>query len=55
MYKRILVPLDTSEVAEAAIPHAIALAKALDASVTLLTVIEPLRVYPDPGDGRSPR
>lgn len=36
----ILVPLDGSELAEKALPHAVALAKAQGASVTLLTVWE---------------
>lgn len=39
MYKKILVPLDGSELAEKALPHAVALAKGTGAEVTLLTVI----------------
>ena len=40
MFKHILVPLDGSRLAEAAIPVAISLAQKLDAPVTLLHVIE---------------
>jgi nucleotide-binding universal stress UspA family protein len=40
MYKKILVPLDGSPLAEKAIPHATALAKATGAQVTLLTVVQ---------------
>lgn len=40
MYKKILVPLDGSELAEKLLPHAIALAKNCMAEVTLLTVIQ---------------
>ena len=39
MYQRILLPLDGSEVAARAIPHAAALAKAFGASVTILHVV----------------
>ena len=39
MYKCLAVPLDTSELAEQAIPHAVALAKRFGARVELLTVI----------------
>lgn len=49
MYKQILVPLDGSELAEGAVPHAEELAKALGARVTLLSVIEPVAVYSQPG------
>lgn len=49
MYKQILVPLDGSDLAEGAIPHAEELAKALGARVTLLSVIEPVEVYSQPG------
>lgn len=51
MYEEILVPLDGSELAEAALPHARALAKAYDARVTLLNVIEPTALYTQPGFG----
>ena len=39
MYSRILVPLDTSDLAEQALPHAEALARRLNAELQLLTVI----------------
>lgn len=39
MYKKILVPLDGSELAEQAIEHAIALANAFEAEVYLLQVV----------------
>ncbi len=38
MYKRILVPLDGSPLAESVVPHALALAKALDVEIVLLRV-----------------
>ena len=40
MYRKILVPLDGSMLAEKAIPHATALAKGTGAQVTLLTVVQ---------------
>lgn len=40
MYKKILVPLDGSELAEKALPHAVAVAKGTGAEVTLLTVVQ---------------
>ena len=40
MFKHILVPLDGSRLAEAAIPTAASLAQTLDAPVTLLHIIE---------------
>lgn len=39
MFDRILVPLDRSALAECVLPHAIALARALDAQLTLLHVL----------------
>lgn len=39
MYRHILVPLDGSELAEVALPHAIAVAKPSNARVTLLQVV----------------
>lgn len=39
MYRKILVPLDGSKLAEAVLPHAMALAKALGAQVTLFSVV----------------
>jgi nucleotide-binding universal stress UspA family protein len=41
MYRKILVPLDGSKLAECALPHAESLAKKYDAELVLLTVIEP--------------
>ena len=41
MYKRILIPLDGSELAEQVLPYARALAKALSARLDLFEVIEP--------------
>jgi nucleotide-binding universal stress UspA family protein len=41
MYKKMLVPLDGSELAEAALPHAESLARQYDATVILLSVITP--------------
>ena len=40
MYKKMLVPLDGSSLAECVLPHVVAVAKALDARVTLLRVLE---------------
>jgi nucleotide-binding universal stress UspA family protein len=40
MFKHILVPLDGSKLAEAAIPAAASLAQTLEAPVTLLHLIE---------------
>jgi len=50
MFKRLLVPLDGSKLAEAAIPVAASLAKTLNAPVTLLHIIEqdaPQEVHKD--------
>ncbi len=41
MFKRILVPLDGSPLAECVLPHIVAMALPLGASVTLLSVCEP--------------
>ena len=41
MYKKILLPLDSSDLAETAIPHAQAAALAYGASIHLLQVIDP--------------
>ena len=50
MYKRIVVPLDGSGLAEQALPHAVAQAGQFGAEVILLKVLEPLRdaVYSAP-------
>jgi nucleotide-binding universal stress UspA family protein len=42
MIRRLLVPLDGSEVAEAVLPYAIAYATLFDSEVTLLRVVEPV-------------
>jgi len=44
MFSHLLVPLDQSPVATRAIPLALTLAQALDARVTLLSVVEPVAV-----------
>ena len=41
MYKRVLIPLDGSELAEQALPHAIAQARHSGAELILLKVVEP--------------
>jgi len=41
MYKRILIPLDGSPLAEQALPHAVAQAKHFQAELILLRVVEP--------------
>ncbi len=41
MYKRVLIPLDGSELAEQALPHAIAQARCFQAELILLKVLEP--------------
>ncbi|MFL7810225.1 MAG: universal stress protein, partial [Anaerolineae bacterium] len=45
MFKRILVPLDGSSLAECVLPHVIALATLHDAPVTLLRVMETREGY----------
>lgn len=45
MYKRILLPLDGSSLAEGALPHAVAQAKCFQAELILLKVLEPLAKY----------
>lgn len=47
MFDRILVPLDGSPLAEGALPYAITLAAASDASLTLLTVVQPMQLISD--------
>jgi nucleotide-binding universal stress UspA family protein len=44
MYRKIMVPLDGSELAECVLPHAETLAKLSKASVELVHVIEPLEL-----------
>jgi len=45
MYKHILIPTDGSELAKKAIPYGIALAKAVGAKVTGITVTVPFHVF----------
>ena len=40
MYKKILVPLDGSKLAECALPHALSIAKAFKAEIVLVSVTE---------------
>lgn len=42
MYDRVLLPLDGSEIAEAAEPHAMALAKKFESEVILMRVVTPV-------------
>lgn len=42
MYKRILLPLDSSSLAEQVLPHAIAMAKHFQSELVLLQVLIPL-------------
>jgi nucleotide-binding universal stress UspA family protein len=55
MARRIIVPLDRSEVAEAAVPVARGLARQLDLPITLVSVLEVPRQFAAyfPGQGRS--
>lgn len=46
-YRKILVPLDFTRVSEPALRHALALARASDAAMTLLTVVDTSFPYPD--------
>jgi nucleotide-binding universal stress UspA family protein len=45
MYTNILIPTDGSELAGKAVQHGIALAKAIEAKVTVLTVSPPFHVF----------
>ena len=57
MYEAVLLPLDGSDLAARAVPHAVTLAGRLGASLTLLTVIPSMdqidtsQSTPDPGRG----
>ena len=51
MYANILLSTDASDVATKGVKHGIALAKALNAKVTVITVTEPLPV--DYGSGHA--
>jgi nucleotide-binding universal stress UspA family protein len=44
MYKHILIPTDGSELSKLALEEGVALAKALDAHVTIMTVTTPFHV-----------
>lgn len=50
MFRRLLVPLDGSELAERALPHAQALAERFGASILLAEAVPPT-AYVVPGDG----
>ncbi len=53
MYKRILVPLDGSELAERVIPYAVSIANALSSQVTLLRIFDSVpEQWADPTHGR---
>ena len=54
MYANILVSTDGSDVAKKGVKHGIALAKALNAKVTIITVTEPLPVASVYAPGWSP-
>jgi nucleotide-binding universal stress UspA family protein len=43
MYRKILLPIDFSELAGKAVEHGVALGKAIGASITVLTVTRPYR------------
>jgi len=45
MYKHILIATDGSELADHSVTHGVALAKALDARVTIVTVTEPWSAF----------
>ena len=45
MYKHILIPTDGSELSKMAMQEGVALAKALDARVTVLTVTTPFHIF----------
>lgn len=47
MYKRILVILDGSELAEAALPHAREMARRYSAQLVLLRAVQPLPLHPE--------
>jgi len=45
MYRNILIPTDGSELSKKAIEHGVALAKALGAKVTAVTVTMPFHIF----------
>ena len=44
MFRRILLPLDSSELAECVLPHLVAIAQICEPEVQLLRVLEPFGV-----------
>ena len=44
MYKKILVPLDGSHIAECVMPHIKTIAKAANSKVELISVVEPIEI-----------
>lgn len=54
MYKHVLITTDGSEVAQKGVDQGLALAKALSARVTLITVTEPFPVYASAAGGWIP-
>ena len=54
MYKHILISTDGSETAQKGVDQGLALAKALGAQVTLITVTEPFPVYASAAGGWIP-
>ena len=55
MYKRILIPLDGSPLAEQALPHAIAIAERFQSELVLLRVLIPLSGPPTKADAALKR
>jgi nucleotide-binding universal stress UspA family protein len=56
MYGRILTPLDGTNLAEAALPHAVEIARATGAELLLLRVVQdPLAAVPEAAVGVKPR
>ena len=53
MYRHLLIAIDGSELAQTALQHGVALAKSLDAKVTIVTVSEPWHSYA-PGEIAMP-
>lgn len=45
MHRRILIPIDTSVLSQAALEYGIALAKSVGAKVTVLTVSTPFHIF----------
>jgi nucleotide-binding universal stress UspA family protein len=53
MYKHVLIAIDGSDLAQTALQQGVALAKSLDAQVTIMTVSEPWHAYA-PGETAMP-